>query len=112
VLSGNARAGYRLGVSNGSWNGSTPFTFGYRWERCDRTGADCVATGVTSSTYRLRRADVGRTLRAVVTAANPAGSASATTDPSGIVLATKGRRATALAKTLASTGLRRFLLRR
>jgi parallel beta-helix repeat protein len=112
VLSGSARTGDRLGVSTGSWNGSTPFTFGYRWERCDRKGASCVATGVTSSSYRLTRADIGWRLRAVVTATNPAGSASATAGPSAVVRAKSGRPANALAKTLASSGLRRFLLRR
>ena len=112
ALSGTARAGYGLGISTGTWNGSTPLTFAYAWQRCDRSGANCVATRVTSSTYSLSNADVGWTLRAVVTAANAAGSASATSAPSGVVQSKKGRTATAVAKRLATGGVRRFLLRR
>ena len=45
--------------------------------RCDSGGACSSITGASAGTYSLVLADVGATIRVVVTAANPYGSASA-----------------------------------
>jgi Ig domain of plant-specific actin-binding protein len=89
VISGEPREGATLTVSNGSWTGDQPFTFTYQWQRCDRTGGSCAAiSGATARTYQLTNADVDRTLRAVVTARNNAGSTAATTVPTAVIAAT------------------------
>ena len=52
-------------------------SYTYQWQDCDSTGANCTNIGgATSSSYTLTIADVGHTIRAVVTASNAAGSAS------------------------------------
>lgn len=58
-------------VSTGSWSGTAPFTYSYQWQRCDQEGLACGAIdGATRSTYPLVGADLGGTVRALVTAAN------------------------------------------
>jgi parallel beta-helix repeat protein len=111
ALSGTARSGSALGATAGKWSGTAPLTFAYAWQRCDRTGATCTATGVTSSSYMLGTADVGSMLRVVVTATNAAGSASATSSVSGIVQSKSKKSALSIQRAKKS-GLRRFLLRR
>ena len=61
-------------------------TFAYQWRRCDSGGGNCAdISGATATTYTGTTADVGRTLRVVVTAGNRAGTTSATSAPSAIV---------------------------
>lgn len=111
TLSGTARSGFELTASAGTWNGTMPLTVAYDWQRCDRTGAGCAATGVTTSSYSLSTPDVGSTLRVVVTATNAAGSASAASAVSGVVQSKSRKTALSLHRAR-TTGLRRFLLRR
>ena len=111
ALSGTARSGSRVTASAGTWSGTAPLTAGYAWERCDRTGASCAPTGVTTSSYALGTADVGSVLRVVVTASNAAGSVSAASSVSGVVQS-KSRRGALSLHRAKSAGLRRFLLRR
>ncbi len=86
VISGSANVGQLLSVSEGSWGGSPPFSYTYQWETCNSAGASCKKiTGATASSYRLIGSQVGDTMRAIVTAANSAGSASATTEVTGVV---------------------------
>jgi hypothetical protein len=65
---------------------NAPTSFSYRWLRCDTAGNNCTRiSGATSQGYRLVRADVGRTVRAIVVARNADGSTSANTKPSPII---------------------------
>jgi len=88
TLSGTARIGETLTASQGTWNGTTPISYAYQWQRCDKNGAGCNAiTGATSTSYTLTSADQDNTLRVRVTASNSAGSSTATSVPSAIVAA-------------------------
>ena len=75
----------------GTWSGSTPMTFTYRWLRCPTDGgaadgSNClVIGGATANNYRLRDADVGLRMRVRVTAQNADGSDAAASNPTGIV---------------------------
>jgi hypothetical protein len=85
-VSGTPEIGKTLTTTNGSWSGTTPFTFSYRWRRCNKTGGSCAdISGATDNTYKLVSADGDHTLRAVVTAKNADGSDSATSVPSAVV---------------------------
>ena len=54
----------------------------------DKNGAGCANVGgADSSTYLVKHADIGDTLRARVTAKNSDGSAQATSDPTAVVAA-------------------------
>ena len=88
TLSGTARDGSTLTVSNGSWSGTAPFAFTYQWHRCNSTGGACSDIGgATASTFVATSTDVGSTLKVTVTASNTAGSASADAGPSAVVAA-------------------------
>jgi hypothetical protein len=88
ALSGTPRVGETLTASQGTWNGTTPITYAYQWQRCDKNGASCNAiTGATSASYTLTSSDQDTTLRVRVTASNSAGSSSATSVPSAVVAA-------------------------
>jgi hypothetical protein len=86
TISGTPQVGQTLTANDGTWTGQTPLTFSYHWRRCDRTGASCSdISGATAKTYALTSADEGTTLRVRVTARNSAGTASATSAPTGVV---------------------------
>jgi len=85
AISGDITAGQTLTASTGTWDGNG-LKYTYQWQRCDPSGAACTDVGgATSSTYTTGNADVGSTLRVTVTATNVRGSASATSDPSGVI---------------------------
>ena len=86
TTSGIARAGELLTVTPGAWASSERPTYAYQWRRCNAFGSDCVdISGATRDSYRLTGDDVGATLRALVVAANSAGSGSALSAPTTIV---------------------------
>jgi hypothetical protein len=80
AVSGTARVGQTLTVSNGQWTGN-PGSYAYQWMLCDQNGNNCAnVAGATASSYGVRSDDSGKTIRALVTAANSAGGTSVTTD--------------------------------
>ena len=88
TIGGKATVGQTLTATTGAWDGTQPLTYTYAWQSCDANGANCSAiAGATDDTYTLVPADRGDTLRVVVTAKNGAGSASATSVPTGVVAA-------------------------
>lgn len=89
TISGVARAGQTLTASPGTWTGTPPISFVYRWQRCDANGGNCVFSSgtTTQTTGLLTSADVGSTIRVVVTASNADGSATETSVPTAVVTA-------------------------
>jgi len=87
VLSGTTTEGQPLTVSTGSWSGTQPLTFSFRWVRCGPGGgAPCAAIpGATQPVYVLSAADAGHTVQAFVTATNALGSSEANTTPSNTI---------------------------
>jgi hypothetical protein len=74
TLSGTAQAGGTLTVSAGTWTGAQPIAYAYKWQQCDASGASCAdIAGQTATSYAVNAGDVGRTLRAAVTASNSGG---------------------------------------
>ena len=87
TISGSAQTGSTLTASPGTWTSDTTPTFAYQWQRCNAQGASCAAiTGSTAQTYAVQTADVGNTLRVVVTATNSSGSGSATSSQTAVVV--------------------------
>jgi hypothetical protein len=86
TISGTAREGETLSASSGSWSGSTPMNFSYRWQHCNSGGGSCGnISGASSQTYNVAHQDVGRTLRVSVTASNSSGSANAVSSATAVV---------------------------
>ena len=95
TISGTAREGSTLTAARGSWSNS-PTSFTFKWQRCSTDGVACVDI-VTPNTnrYTLATADVGRTVRVVVTAANADGRDVAPSAPTEVVASRNGPRNTA-----------------
>ena len=71
AITGVARVGETLTASDGTWSGTSPFTFSYQWRRCNAAGAACVdVSGATAKTYFVAAPDVDSTIRVAVTASN------------------------------------------
>jgi hypothetical protein len=83
---GRARAGQTLKAVNGSWSGALAISYSYQWESCDGSGAECAdIEGAQAREYTLSPGDVGSTLRVLMIATNPDGTASAESDASAVV---------------------------
>jgi Calcineurin-like phosphoesterase len=109
TISGVAQQNQALRASIGTWAGTTPISYAYQWRRCNANGNSCADIGgATANIYTLVAADVGSTIRVMVTASNPAGSNSATSaqtaavTPSGAGSSTFGKTAVGATTTYAS----------
>jgi hypothetical protein len=92
AISGVLIRGHALAATAGTWSGTPAPAFSYKWSRCTAAGARCTAiAGATSSTYTLARADVNSTIDVAVTATNGAGTATATSAHTAVVLPSGGR---------------------
>lgn len=88
TISGQAVEGQTLTATTGTWTGSTPMNFSFQWQRCDQSGLNCQnIAGATGQSYTLTAADVGFTIRVLVTAQNANGSSSAASAPTAPVQA-------------------------
>lgn len=91
AISGAAKVGSTLTVSNGDWN-NTPTTFAYQWQRCTTSAESSCAdiVGAVSQTYTVKSADSGNRLRALVTAGNSDGKATAASSLTSVVAGSGG----------------------
>jgi hypothetical protein len=89
TISGTTTVGSVLTSTTGTWTPTTAPnapTFTRQWRRCNTSGGSCAnITGQTGTTYTLAAADLGRTIRVVVTASNFDGSNSATSAQTAII---------------------------
>jgi hypothetical protein len=111
-VTGPTVQGETLTTTNGTWTGTAPLTFRYRWLRCDASGGgvngvNCATIpGETRRTYILRRADVGHRIRSRVIASNADGTASANSNATSTTVrasATAGRPVNAKQPTISGT---------
>jgi hypothetical protein len=80
-IGGTARARRTVQAATGSWRGRN-VSYSFQWTRCSGRGGTCDAiSGATGSSYLVGDGDVGHTLRVSVTARNPYGSTTATSQP-------------------------------
>lgn len=81
--------GRTLSVAPGEWTapgGAGAISYGYQWEDCDTQGAGCQPISATGgSSYTITAADLGHTLRVLVSASDSDGAASLQSAPSGVV---------------------------
>ena len=85
AVSGPPAVGQTLSCSNGSWTGIATISYAYKWLRDGGTIA-----GPSGNTYVLQAADQGHGVACEVTASNPSGHATATSNtlkvPAALVL--------------------------
>jgi hypothetical protein len=85
AISGTPIRGQALSVSQGTWS-NVPTAFAYQWQSCDGSGESCAPLpGANEPTRDLGQADVGHTLRALVTASNLGGSRTAISATSPVI---------------------------
>ena len=94
AISGTPQVGQVLRSTRGTWTGTAPITYSFRWFRCDGRGAadasDCQRiTNASDNTYVLRQADAGFRIRSQVRASNADGQDTATSNPTSVVTAAK-----------------------
>jgi hypothetical protein len=87
TITGTAEEGQTLTGNRGEWSG-TVSEFSYFWMRCNKNGNECVnISNATRSTYTVRHADIGNTLRFKVRAQNADGRTFASSAPTAVVTA-------------------------
>jgi hypothetical protein len=113
AITGSAVRGGVLRARTGTWTGTDPLAYAYRWQRCRRTCS--TVRGATRATYHLGLRDLGMRLRVTVTASNVAGAQSAQSAMVGPVQPTSAQIRTALAPGTRARGpgarLRRLVAR-
>ena len=86
TITGTASTGSTLSATSGAWNGATPISYAYQWQRCNPSGSGCGAiSSATNQNYVLSNSDAGRTIRAQVTATNADGSNQALSAATGTI---------------------------
>ena len=92
TVSGVAVIGGRLTATMGEFTGDEPVSTRIQWLRCDAVGVTCrVALKLNRLSYVLTQADVGSTIKVVVTATNPVGETQAESTLTDPVLGLPGR---------------------
>ncbi|HEX7082542.1 MAG TPA: hypothetical protein VF186_00335 [Gaiellaceae bacterium] len=85
-ITGNAQVGQTLTSQSGAWQGKTPMSFSYQWQRCSTSGADCKSIDkATGQTYVVQSSDAGYRLRTIVTAKNDDGTGTVTSNLTGTI---------------------------
>ncbi len=87
TISGALVENQTLTANTGTWS-NQPGSYAYAWLRCDAAGNGCGAiANATGKTYKLQAADIGRTIRIRITAANNDGQATTTSGQTGVIVA-------------------------
>jgi len=85
-ITGEPRVGQVQRATRGTWTGTAPISYEYRWYRCDGQGApdasDCDRiSNASDNTYVARQGDAGFRLRVQVIGRNADGQDTATSNP-------------------------------
>jgi hypothetical protein len=77
ILGAAQKKGELLKLTKGQWESPDKLTYGYRWQRCDASGANCVEIPTaTQASYRTTGADVGSDITVSVRATDQEGQTS------------------------------------
>ncbi len=88
TFNGSAVVGSTLTGVFGKWSYQSTPTYTFQWVRCTASAVSCTnIQSATASGYVVKPADVGHTIRLVVTAHNSAGATAATSGASDVVKA-------------------------
>jgi len=93
-ITGTTRVGQVLRTTRGTWTGTTPIRYVYRWFRCEGAGkpdaSDCTRiANADNASYSLREADAGFRIRSQVVARNGDGQDTATSNATAVVTSAK-----------------------
>ncbi|HET7744581.1 MAG TPA: hypothetical protein VFK76_07545 [Gaiellaceae bacterium] len=93
-VSGTTQVGEVLRTTRGTWAGTTPLSYTFKWRRCQGRGlpdgSDCTRiSNANDNTYVLRPADAGFRIRSQVTASNADGQATSTSNPTNVIVSAR-----------------------
>lgn len=86
VLSGSVKAGNTLTVTNGTWTGTAPITYTYKWEESTNGTTWTTLTGTTGTTLAITESHVGKRFRVEVTGTNAGSTAKVLSNSLGPVI--------------------------
>jgi hypothetical protein len=94
MVSGTTRVGQVLRTTRGTWSGTEPITYSFRWYRCpsqsNGDASNCRRiSNASDNTYVLRQADAGFRIRSQVVARNADGQGIGTSNPTDFVAAAR-----------------------
>jgi hypothetical protein len=84
-ISGQAVVGKTLTATTGSWKGTQPISYTFKWQSCTSNLSSCPGNGETGNTYTVAAGDVGKKVRVKVIAKNSDGQTPGLSDPTAIV---------------------------
>jgi hypothetical protein len=88
AISGTTTVGQVLTATTGTWTGTSPITFKYRWRQCDANGAACKDVAKNDqTTFTLTSSNAGNTMRVEVDATNADGTGIATSAATAVIAA-------------------------
>src|SRR3954467_13642780 len=87
AVSGTAKVGQTLTVSNGTWS-NNPTSYTYQWQRCSSATSCTDIANAVGQSYVVRNADGGDRVRADVTATNADGQATVHSNMTSVVTST------------------------
>jgi hypothetical protein len=90
TISGIPVVGEKLTAGQGTWQGTQPISYTYRWQTCNAADTTCHNTGAQGVVYTVAKADVGMHVRVRVTAKNSAGESNAFSAPTAEVKSSGG----------------------
>lgn len=102
VLSGTAKAGNTLTTTNGTWTGTAPITYTYKWEE-STNGTTWTSYSGTTNSITLTESNVGKRYRVEVTATNAGSSAKVLSNVIGPIVTALVAPANTVAPVLSGT---------
>lgn len=94
LVPGEVLVGSGLATHPGSWtapSGAGAVTYAYQWEQCDTQGNNCQSiAGAQNASYTPTPADIGHTLRVIVSASDSDGTTPAVSAATSTVLSQQG----------------------
>jgi hypothetical protein len=84
-ISGQAVVGKTLTATTGSWKGTQPISYTFKWQSCTSNLSSCPNNGAGGNTYTVAAGDVGKRIRVKVIAKNSDGQTPGLSDPTAIV---------------------------
>ncbi len=94
LVPGEVLVGSALATHPGSWTapgGAGAMTYAYQWEQCDTQGNNCqLIAGAQNPSYTPTPADIGHTLRVIVSASDSDGTTPALSTATSTVLSEQG----------------------
>jgi hypothetical protein len=89
TISGDAVVGKTLTATTGTWVGTAPISYAFKWQTCTSSSA-CSDNGASGNTYTIPAAANGKRIRVKVIAKNAAGETAGLSDPTATVTTSGG----------------------